>query len=87
MEHVLSNTIAALMEYPNNFGISLLTIPKILTDGRFRPRVRPILERFFAMQDEVRYTIRRAQQIVEAIANRAKISKPVNPTSYAIPTQ
>ena len=42
-------------------------------------RVRPMLESFFAMHDNIGYTPRRAQQIIKAIANRAEISKPVSP--------
>jgi len=39
MEHVLSNTIAALIAYPDHLGVSLLAIPKMLTDDRFRRRI------------------------------------------------
>jgi len=42
-------------------------------------RVKPMLEAFFAIHDEIGYSPRRAQQIVKAIANRANIAKPVSP--------
>lgn len=42
-------------------------------------RVRPVLEAFFAIQDTIPYTPRRAQQIVKNVANRANIAKPVSP--------
>jgi len=42
-------------------------------------RVRPMLEAFFALHDEIGFTSRRAQQIVKAVANWAEISKPVSP--------
>lgn len=42
-------------------------------------RVRPILEAFFAIEDEIGYGPRQAQNIVKRIANRAEISKPVSP--------
>ena len=42
-------------------------------------RVRPMLESFFAIHDDIGYSPRRAQQLVREIANRAEISKPVSP--------
>lgn len=42
-------------------------------------RVRPMLEAYFALHDEIGYSPRRAQQIVKDIANKAEISKPVTP--------
>lgn len=42
-------------------------------------RVRPMLEAFFALHDEIGYSTRRAQQIVKTVANRAEVSKPVSP--------
>jgi len=74
MEHVLSNTIAALMEYPDNLGISLLAIPKMLTDERFRRRVirhvkDPIVLAFW--QDEfARYDQRQRSEIISPILNK-----------------
>jgi len=42
-------------------------------------RVRPMLEAHFAINDDIGFSSRRAQQIVKEIANRANISKPVSP--------
>jgi len=42
-------------------------------------RVRPMLEAFFAINDEIGYGPRQAQNIVKRVANRAEISKPVSP--------
>jgi len=42
-------------------------------------RVRPMLEAFFALHNEIGYSTRRAQQIVKKVANEASITKPVSP--------
>lgn len=42
-------------------------------------RVRPMLEAYFAIEDEVSYGARQAQNIVKRVANRAEISKPISP--------
>lgn len=74
MEHVLSNTIAALMHYPDHLGISLLAIPKMLTDDRFRRRVLryvddPIVLAFW--RDEFEATDEKFRaQIIAPILNK-----------------
>lgn len=74
MEHILSNTIAALMEYPDSLGISLLAIPKMLTDDRFRRHVLrhvddPIVLAFW--QDEfAAYNDRYRSEIISPILNK-----------------
>jgi len=74
MEHVLSNTIAALMEYPDNLGISLLAIPKMLTDERFRRSVTrhvkdPIVLAFW-QEEFARYDQRQRSEIISPILNK-----------------
>ncbi|PHS38467.1 MAG: hypothetical protein COA91_08185 [Robiginitomaculum sp.] len=74
MEHVLSNTIAALMEYPDNLGISLLAIPKMLTDERFRRRVirhvkDPVVLAFW-QEEFARYDQRQRSEIISPILNK-----------------
>lgn len=74
MEHILSNTIAALMAYPENQGISLLAIPKMLTDDRFRRRVLrhvqdPVVLEFWRDEFE-RYDHRHRADIVSPILNK-----------------
>ena len=74
MEHILSNTIAALIAYPDHLGISLLAIPKMLTDTRFRKRVLrlvadPIVLTFW--EDEfARYNDRQRAEIISPILNK-----------------
>ncbi|MEP3422886.1 MAG: DUF87 domain-containing protein [Erythrobacter sp.] len=74
MEHVLSNTIAALMAYPDHLGISLLAIPKVLTDDRFRRCVMrhvsdPIVLSFW--RDEFgSYDQRQRAEIISPILNK-----------------
>jgi len=74
MEHILSNTIAALMDYPETQGISLLAIPKMLTDDRFRRLVLrhvrdPIVLAFW--QDEfAAYNERHRAEIISPILNK-----------------
>lgn len=74
MEHILSNTIAALMDYPDNLGISLLAIPKMLTDERFRRRVLrhvsdPVVLAFW--KDEfAAYNDRHRAEIISPILNK-----------------
>lgn len=74
MEHILSNTIAALIAYPDHLGISLLAIPKMLTDNRFRKRVLkhvtdPVVLAFW--QDEFeRYADRQRAEIISPILNK-----------------
>lgn len=74
MEHILSNTIAALMAYPDNLGISLLAIPKMLTDDRFRRRVLrhvtdPVVLSFWKEEFE-RYNPRHRAEIISPILNK-----------------
>ena len=74
MEHILSNTIAALMSYPDNLGISLLAIPKMLTDDRFRRRMLkhvhdPIVTAFWTEEFE-RYDHRHRAEIISPILNK-----------------
>ena len=74
MEHVLSNTIAALMEYPDNLGISLLAIPKMLTDESFRRHVirhvkDPIVLAFW-QEEFTRYDQRQRSEIISPILNK-----------------
>ena len=74
MEHVLSNTIAALIAYPDHLGVSLLAIPKMLTDDRFRRRILhhvsdPIVLAFW--EDEfARYDQRQRSEIISPILNK-----------------
>lgn len=42
-------------------------------------RVRPMLEAFFSIEDQVGFGSRQAQNIVKRVANRAGIAKPVSP--------
>ena len=74
MEHILSNTIAALMAYPENLSISLLAIPKMLTDDRFRRRVLkhvsdPIVRDFWLNEFE-RYDPRQRAEVIAPILNK-----------------
>jgi len=74
MEHILSNTIAALMAYPENLSISLLAIPKMLTDDRFRRRVLkhvsdPIVRDFWLNEFE-RYDPRQRAEAISPILNK-----------------
>ena len=74
MEHVLSNTLAALMAYPDHLGVSLLAIPKMLTDGRFRKRVLkhvndPVVLAFWTDEFE-RYNDRYRAEIISPILNK-----------------
>ena len=45
----------------------------------FSPRVRAIIEPYFALNDSFPIGPRRAQKLVKAVANRARLSKPVTP--------
>lgn len=74
MEHILSNTLAALIAYPDNLSISLLAIPKMLTDDRFRCRVLrhvedPIVLDFWRNEFE-RYDPRHRAEIISPILNK-----------------
>lgn len=74
MEHILSNTIAALIAYPDHLGISLLAIPKMLTDWRFRKRVikhvtDPVVLAFWEDEFE-RYADRQRAEIISPILNK-----------------
>lgn len=74
MEHILSNTIAALMAYPDNLGISLLAIPKMLTDDRFRRRVLrhvsdPVVLAFWT-EEFAAYNDRYRAEIISPILNK-----------------
>lgn len=74
MEHILSNTIAALMAYPDHLGISLLAIPKMLTDARFRKRVLkhvtdPVVLAFWEVEFD-RYNERYQAEIISPILNK-----------------
>jgi len=74
MEHILSNTIAALMDYPDNLGISLLAIPKMLTDDRFRRRVLrhvsdPVVDAFWK-EEFAAYNDRYRAEIISPILNK-----------------
>jgi len=74
MEHILSNTLAALMAYPDHLGTSLLAIPKMLTDRSFRKQVLkyvddPVVLSFW--QDEFeRYNERYRAEIISPILNK-----------------
>ena len=74
MEHILANTIAALMAYPDNRGISLMAIPKMLTDDKYRRLVLrhvkdPIVLAFW--QDEfAAYNARYQAEIISPILNK-----------------
>jgi type IV secretory pathway TraG/TraD family ATPase VirD4 len=74
MEHILSNTISALMEYPDNIGISLLAIPKMLTEERFRRRVLrhvndPIVLTFW-QNEFAAYNERQRAEVISPILNK-----------------
>jgi len=74
MEHILSNTIAALMEYPDNLGVSLLAIPKMLTDEQFRKKIirhvkDPIVLAFWE-EEFTRYDPRHRAEIISPILNK-----------------
>ena len=74
MEHILSNTIAALIAYPENLSISLLAIPKMLTDDRFRRRILkhvsdPVVRDFWLNEFE-RYDPRHRADIISPILNK-----------------
>ena len=74
MEHILSNTIAALMDYPDHLGISLLVIPKLLTDDRFRRRILrhvndPIVLAFWQVEFAA-YNDRYRAEIISPILNK-----------------
>jgi len=74
MEHILSNTISALMEYPDNMGISLLAIPKMLTDDRFRRRVLrhvadPVVTAFWR-NEFAAYNDRQRAEVISPILNK-----------------
>lgn len=74
MEHILSNTIAALMDYPDNLGVSLLAIPKMLTDDRFRRRVlrhvKDLVLLAFWQDEFARYNERQQAEIISPILNK-----------------
>ena len=74
MEHILSNTIAALIAYPDHLGISLLAIPRLLTDDRFRRRVLkhvsdPVVLAFWREEFEA-YDHRHRAEIISPILNK-----------------
>jgi len=74
MEHILSNTIAALMDYPDTQGISLLAIPKMLTDDRFRRRILrhvndPIVLAFW-VDEFAAYNDRQRAEVISPILNK-----------------
>lgn len=74
MEHILSNTIAALMAYPENLSISLLAIPKMLTDDRFRRRILkhvtdPVVKDFWEHEFS-RYDLRQRAEVISPILNK-----------------
>lgn len=74
MEHILSNTLAALVEYPDNLGISLLAIPKMLTDTRFRRKVLrhvsdPVVLAFWN-EEFAAYNDRYRAEIISPILNK-----------------
>lgn len=59
------------MEYPDNLGVSLLAIPKMLTDERFRRRVirhvkDPIVLAFW-QEEFARYDQRQRSEIISPI--------------------
>ncbi len=52
LEHILRNTVLALLDYPNS---TMLDIPKMLTDGRFRDKVvehvkDPVIKDFWTLE-------------------------------------
>ena len=42
-------------------------------------RIRPLLESYFALQDEFKYSERTIQRVILKVANRAKIKRKVSP--------
>jgi integrase/recombinase XerD len=42
-------------------------------------RIQPLLESYFAINDEFGYTERHISRLVKAVANRARIKRPVSP--------
>ena len=74
MEHILSNTISALMEYPDTMGVSLLAIPKMLTDDCFRRRILrhvddPVVIAFWK-NEFAAYNDRQRAEVISPILNK-----------------
>ena len=74
MEHILANTIAALMAYPDHLGVSLLAIPGMLTNRDFRAKVLrhvkdPVVLSFW--RDEFdSYNDRQRAEMISPILNK-----------------
>ena len=43
------------------------------------PRIQPLIEHYFALNDQMRLSSRTIQRMVKRVANRARISRPVTP--------
>lgn len=74
MEHVLANTLAALMEAPTGKPMTLLDVPKMLTDPRFRQRVLehvhdPVVRDFWLIEF-AGYDPRLRSEIISPILNK-----------------
>ena len=74
MEHILSNTIAALMAYPDHLGISLLAIQPMLTNQTYRNRILkhvsdPVVLAFWQEEFES-YNPRLRAEMISPILNK-----------------
>ena len=74
MEHVLANTLAALMESPEGKPMTLLAIPKMLTDPRFRKSVLmhvhdPVVQDFW-QNEFAGYDPRLRAEVIAPVLNK-----------------
>lgn len=74
MEHVLANTLAALMECPEGKPMTMLAIPKMLTDPKFRQSVLehvrdPVVLDFWALEF-AGYDPRLRAEIIAPVLNK-----------------
>jgi type IV secretory pathway TraG/TraD family ATPase VirD4 len=74
MEHVLANTLAALMEAPEGKPMTMLAIPPMLTDPKFRARVLehvtdPIVRDFWLIEF-AGYDPRLRAEIISPVLNK-----------------
>lgn len=74
MEHVLANTLAALLESPQGKPMTLLAIPKMLTDPKFRAGVLkhvrdPVVQDFWA-NEFAGYDSRLRAEVIAPVLNK-----------------
>lgn len=74
MEHILANTLAALMEYPDHLGISLLAVSPMLTNDNYRRRVLkhvrdPVVLAFWRDEFEA-WPARQRAEVISPILNK-----------------